>query len=390
MRPASRAGFAALVAACLSLPVVGAEPQAGQATEPSIVFTMPRDGEHAAGLESVTVKLEPPDVPFKSVRMYADGRLLCTVERRPIACEWDAGVRVTDHVLSAVATLADGRIIHQSIRTKGIPYYTDNVDVNVIHVTTLVRDGAGGFVRDLGRGDFRITDRGVRQAISFFPPPGNVPLEIIVAVDISGSMADAMPQVKSAVKKFVTALRPKDQQRLMAFNDNPITLAGPTATLEERLRKIDRLAPWGGTALFDLIVQAIDQMGSQNSRRVLVVFTDGEDLDSHINQGTAERRLEMSDVVLYAIGQGRAASVKELKGVLERLAQRSGGRAFFEEVDALDGVFASILEELAAQYLLGFAPTDDTPDGSWHPITVEVPGKNYQVRARQGYRAKLR
>jgi VWFA-related protein len=389
MPPASRTGFATLAAACLGLSLVGAEPRAGQAAAPNIVFTMPKDGELAAGVVSVTVRLEPPDVPFKSVRLYADGRLLCTVERRPIACDWDAGVRVVDHVLSAVATLADGRVIHQAIRTKGIPY-AENVDVNVIHVTTLVRNGAGGFVRDLRREDFRITDRGVRQNISFFPPPGDVPLEIIVAVDISGSMTDAMPQVKSAVKKFVTALRPKDQQRLMAFNDNPITLAGPTATLEERLRKIDRLAPWGGTALFDLIVQAIDQMGSQNSRRVLVVFTDGEDLDSHINQGTAERRLEMSDVVLYAIGQGRASSVKELKGVLERLAQRSGGRAFFEEVDALDGVFSSILEELAAQYLLGFAPTDDIPDGSWHPITVEVPGKHYQVRARQGYRAKLR
>jgi Ca-activated chloride channel family protein len=291
--------------------------------------------------------------------------------------------------LSAVVTLADGRVIRRAIRTKGIPY-AENVDVNIIHVTTLVKDGAGNFVRNLTRGDFRVADRGVQQNISFFPPPGDVPLEIVVAVDISGSMTDAMPQVKSAVKKFVAALRPKDQVRLMAFNDSPITLAGPTATLEERLRKIDRLAPWGGTALFDVIVQAIDQMGSQNSRRVLVVFSDGEDLNSHIVQGTAEHRLEMSDVVLYAIGQGRAASAKDLKDVLERLAQRSGGRAFFEEPDALDGAFASILEELAAQYLLGFAPTDDTPDGSWHPLTVEVPGKNYKVRARQGYRAKLR
>jgi VWFA-related protein len=199
-----------------------------------------------------------------------------------------------------------------------------------------------------------------------------------------------MPQVKSAVKKFIGALRPKDQLQLMAFNDNPITLAGPTSSLEERLRKIDRLAPWGGTALFDVIVQAIDQMGSQSSRRVLVVFTDGEDRDSHIAQGNVERRLEMSDAVLYAIGQGRAPQVKDLKTVLERLAQKSGGRAFFEEVEALDGVFANILEELAAQYLLGFAPTDDRPDGSWHPLSVDVPGKNYQVRAKQGYRAKLR
>jgi VWFA-related protein len=305
-------------------------------------------------------------------------------------CDWDAGTGVVAHVLSAVVTLADGRVIRQSIRTKALPPYTQSVDVDVIHVTTLVRDDAGNFVRNLRRGDFRVTDRGVRQTISFFPPPGDVPLEIIVAVDISGSMSDAMPQVRSAVKRFVSALRSKDQQWLMVFNDTPITLAGPTSTLEERLRKIDRLAPWGGTALFDVIVQAINQMGARNSRRVLVLFTDGEDRDSHILESTVERRLEMSDVVLYAIGQGQATSVKELRNVLERLAQRSGGRAYFESVEALDGVFAGILEELAAQYLLGFAPTDDTKDGSWHPLTVEVPGRNYHIQARQGYRAELR
>jgi len=389
MRLVGRGGVAMLVAAGLCLSIVAAEPPAGQSAAPRLVFTTPADGVPVAGPTRVAVRLEPPDTPFRSVRLYADGQLLCTLDRAPLACPWDAGARVEQHVLNAVATLADGRIIREAIRTRGIPY-AENVDVNVIHITALVKDGAGNYVRNLTRDAFRVTDRGVRQNISYFPPPGNVPLEIIVAVDISGSMSDAMPQVKSAVKKFVSALRPTDQQRLMAFNDSPITLAGPAASLEERLRKIDRLAPWGGTALFDVIVQAIDQMGSQGSRRVLVVFTDGEDRDSHIIQATAERRLEMSDAVLYAIGQGRAPNVKSLKTVLERLAQRSGGQAFFEDLEGLDGVFASILEELSNQYLLGFAPTDDTRDGSWHPLTVEVPGKDYRVRARQGYRARLR
>jgi VWFA-related protein len=390
VRPVVRTGLAILVAAGLGLPVVGTEPQAGQAEAPRIVFATPTDGEHAVGPTPVTVDVEPPGTKFKSVRVYADGRLLCTVERAPIACAWDAGTRVTDHVLNAVAILADGRIIRGEIHTKGIPGYIEDVDVDVIHITTLVRDAAGAFVRDLKRTDFRVTDRGVRQTVSFFPPPGDVPLEIIVAVDISGSMTEAMPQVKSAVKKFVSALRPKDKQWLMVFNDNPITLAGPTASLEERLRKIDRLEPWGGTALYDVIVRAIDQMGSRGSRRVLVVFTDGEDRDSIIAQTAAERRLEMSDAVLYAIGQGQARQMEALKTVLKRLAQKSGGLAFFENLDALDGVFATILEELSNQYLLGFAPTDGSRDGSWHPLTVDVPGKDYQIRARQGYRAKLR
>jgi VWFA-related protein len=379
-----------LVAAGLGLPTVGAGPQAGQAAAPRVVFATPANGEHAAGPTAVTVRLEPPGTPFKSVRLYVGDRLLCTVQREPITCAWDAGTGVAGHVLSAVATLADGQIIRGKISTKGIPGYIEGVDVDVVHITTLVRDGAGAFVRDLKRTDFRVADRGIRQTVSFFPPPGNVPLEIIVAVDISGSMTDAMLQVKSAVKKFVSALRPTDRQWLMAFNDNPITLAGPTASLEERLRKVDRLAPWGGTALYDVIVRAIDQMGSQGSRRVLVVFTDGEDRDSVVAQAAAERRLEMSDVLLYAIGQGQATNVEELKTVLKRLAEKTGGLAFFEDLGALDGVFASILEELSNQYLLGFEPIDAKRDGSWHPLTVDVPGKDYRIRARHGYRAKLR
>ena len=386
MRPASRRVLAVLVAASLGVPVVGA----GQAAAPRVVFTAPADGDHAVGPTQVTVRLEPPGTPFKSVRLYVDGRLLCTVERPPISCAWDAGTRVADRVLSAVATLVDGRVVRGMIGTKGIPGYIEGVDVDVVHITTLVRDGAGAFVRDLKRADFRVTDRGVRQTISFFPPPGDVPLEIIVAVDISGSMTDAMPQVKSAVKKFVSALRPKDQQWLMAFNDSPITLAGPTAGLEERLRKVDWLAPWGGTALYDVIVRAIDQMGSRGSRRVLVVFTDGEDRDSIIAQSAAERQLEMSDVLLYAIGQGQAPKVEQLKTVLKRLAEKTGGLAFFEDLGALDDVFTVILEELSNQYLLGFEPTDGKRDGSWHPLTVNVPGKDYRIRARQGYRAKVR
>ena len=284
--------------------------------------------------------------------------------------------------------LADGRRVPRAIRTTGVSH-AESVDVDAVHIPVLVTDGSGRFVRGLPREAFRITERQVVQAISYFASE-NVPLEIIVAVDVSGSMTDAMPHVKRAVKTFVSALRPTDNVTLIGFNDNVFTLTRPSADLAARLRAIDRLEPWGGTALYDVIVQAIEQLGRQPGRRVLVVFTDGEDLNSHIALAAAERRVEASDAVLYAIGQGRAPRVKELKTVLERLSQKSGGRAFFEDLDGLDQVFANILEELSNQYLLGFISTDTSRDGSWRPLTVEIPGKNYRIRARQGYRAEKR
>jgi VWFA-related protein len=316
------------------------------------------------------------------------GRVVCTLERPPFECAWDAGPQVIEHVLRAVAVTADGQRLARSIRTQGTGY-VERVDVDVVHVTASVTDADGHFVRGLPRGAFRIAEDKVPQSITYFASE-NVPLEIIVAVDVSGSMKDAMPQVKAAVKAFLSALRPSDRVTVIGFNDNVFTLARPGVDLATRLKAIDRLAPWGGTALYDVIVQAIEQLGRQAGRRVLVIFTDGEDLNSHIALDAAERTLEGSDAVLYPIGQGRAPKVKELKNILERLARKSGGRAFFADIEKLDQVFANILEELSNQYLLGFVPADARRDGRWRTLSVELPGKDYRIRARQGYRAEKR
>ena len=368
--------------------VLGAALTSAQLREPSLVVVSPGDGAYLSGAATFAVRVDPPGTEVKSVTLYVDGRVICTIDRPPYECAWDAGTQVAEHVLRAVAVTADGRRVTGSIRTQGTAY-SERVEVDVVHITASVVDGDGRFVRGLPRDAFRIAEDKVRQDITYFASE-NVPLEIIVAVDVSGSMKDAMPQVKVAVKKFLTALRPADRVTLIGFNDNVFTLARPGVDLAARLKAVDRLAPWGGTALYDVIVQAIDQLGRQPGRRVLLVFTDGEDLNSHIALDVAERRLEASDAVLYPIGQGRAPKVKALKSVLDRLAQKSGGRAFFADLDKIDQVFANILEELSNQYLLGYVPADSRRDGRWRTLSVELPGKDYRIRARQGYRAEKR
>ncbi|MEI6666989.1 MAG: VWA domain-containing protein [Acidobacteriota bacterium] len=354
----------------------------------SIVFVSPEENSYASGPVNLQVRVEPGSAGVKSVSLFADGRLLCALERAPFECAWDAGPKVIEHQIRAVVTMAGGQRIARSMRTRGVAY-VESVNVDVVHVTVSVTDGAGRFVRGLPRNAFRLSEDGVRQAITHFAAE-NVPLEIIVAVDVSGSMTDAIDQVKSAVKKFLSALRPQDRVSVIGFNDNVFTVARPAADLAARLKAVDRLAPWGGTALYDVIVQAIDQLDRQAARRVLVVFTDGEDLNSHITLSAAERRLEGSDVVMYAIGQGQARTHGELRTLLDRFAQKSGGRAFFDDVDALDATFSAILEELSNQYLLGYVPSDERKDGRWRAVKVELPGKEYRTRARQGYRATPR
>jgi Ca-activated chloride channel family protein len=381
-----RAQGVCVLLAMAVVPAIGAAslPGAPRQAPVTLSFASPADGDYASGPLTLKVEISPRDTPVKSVSLFADGRLLCTVERPPFECPWDAGREVVAHTLRAVAVLGDGQRVARAIRTRGVAY-TEAVDVDVVHVTATVTDGDGRFVRGLPRQRFRVVEDNVPQEITYFAAE-NVPLEIIVAVDVSGSMTDAMAQLKQATKKFLSALRPTDRVTLIGFNDNVFTLARPGADLAARLRAVDRLAPWGGTALYDVVVQAVDQLGRQPGRRVLVVFTDGEDLNSHVSVRVAEDRLGASDVVLYPIGQGRAVESKPLKEVLERLARKTGGRAFFQEAQQLEGAFGQIVEELSNQYLLGYVPKNGGRNGAWRTVNVEVSDRALKVRARQGYR----
>lgn len=360
-------------------------PTSGQSPDPVIVFESPRDEGYAGGETTIRIRIEPADAPVRSVSLFADGSLVCTLERPPFACRWNAGRAITEHVLRATVTLADGRRVARSIRTKGVEY-TETVDVDVVQITATVTSGRNRFVRGLDKGAFRVYEDGVRQAITTFEAE-DTPLEIVVAVDFSSSMKPAMPTVKGAVKKFLSNLRSADRVTILAFNNAVFTVAGPQADLAGRLRAIDRLSPWGGTALYDVIVKSVRSLGQQSGRRAMVVFSDGEDLHSKVPLEAAERLLESSDAVVYAIGQGRARENLNFRAILERLAEKSGGQAFFADLDGLDRVFHEIIADLSNQYVIGYVPEDTRKDGRWREIRVELPGTGYQVRARRGYRA---
>jgi len=160
----------------------------------------------------------------------------------------------------------------------------------------------------------------------------------------------------------------------------------PTDPPEERIRAVDRLAPWGATALYDVIIGGVETLGLRTGRKALIVFSDGEDQGSHVTIDQVEQRLQASDVTLYMIGQGRGLSVDRLRRVMDRLANPTGGRVFaMSSIDELSGAFDTLLEELSHQYLIGYPPPGDNRDGKYHAITVRVDGHK-NVRARQGYR----
>jgi VWFA-related protein len=208
---------------------------------------------------------------------------------------------------------------------------------------------------------------------------------------MSMSMKGSLEAVKEAAKRFLAGLKPSDQVTLLGFNDNITTLARRTTDKEYLAHAIDRLAPWGGTALYDVTIGALDLLGRQKGRRSVVLFTDGDDQSSHATLDAAIARAESSDATIYAIGQGRAVRASDLQDLLQRLARISGGRAFFPpDANKVQKDFEDILEDLRNQYMISYPVPDNRRDGAWHRIRIEVAGGKYQVRARQRYQFSAR
>ena len=348
-----------------------------------LTIRSPEGGDYLSGPTLLQARIDPPDVAA-GVTFFVDGRQVCALSHPPFECEWDAGQAIVEHQVRAVGTLLGGGRIVQTLRTKGLTY-NERVDVNVVQVTVTVSDSRGKFIRGIPQSAFHISEDGRPQAITHFASD-DVPLELVAAIDISGSMAPAMPKLKKAVKEFLADVPTRDQVTLLGFNDNIFTLTRKATDPADRAKAVDRLAPWGATALYDVLLRGIEMLGRQTGRKALVAFTDGEDQGSHATIGDVERRLQTSDITLYMIGQGRGVTMEPLRKIMERLSTPTGGRALFtDSIDELHNAFADLLDELSNQYLLGYAPSNTKKDDTWRRIKVDVDGQ-HDVRARQGYR----
>jgi Ca-activated chloride channel family protein len=351
----------------------------------ALVFDTPRTDEYVSGPILLRAHVEPRSVRPVKVSFYADGRHVCSLDRPPFECPWDAGPAVVEHNLRAVAQLADGSRLVATVRTAGAGY-VESVDVDVIQVPVVVTEG-GRFVEGLTREAFALREDGRPQRITFFAAADS-PLEVVVAIDVSGSMSAALDGVKAAVTRFLRALRPTDSVTLLGFNDTVFTIARNAKTVEERVAAVAQLESWGGTALYDAASRGISMLGRRPGRRALVMFTDGDDKVSRLTQDDVRRKLDSGNVMFYGVAQGRAVDTVELEQVLRQFAQSTGGRAFAErDAAGLDRAFRQIVDELSHHYLLGYTSTNPARDGTWRRVEVDTPGRKLRIRAREGYRA---
>jgi Ca-activated chloride channel homolog len=351
---------------------------------PEIRITSPLPDEVVSGPTGLAANVVPHD-DVQVVSFFVNGRLVCEVERPPYRCGWDPGRSIRGYHVRVVALLAGGRRLVANVHTKDLGY-VEKVRADAVLVPVIVTQ-RGEFVRGLKKQDFELFEDGVPQSIASLGSE-DVPLDLVLAVDISGSMEDAIAEVRPAVKHLLSKLRPRDAATLIGFNDTMFVVAQRETDQRAREEAVDLLTPWGGTALYDATVRALDLVSQAWGRKGVVVFSDGDDRHSLTPRETAMARVEASDAMLYTVGFGSGATVPSLRASLEGYARSTGGRAFFpRRASDLDAVFDQIIAELANQYVLSYSSTNLEQDSRWRDIKVQVRTGKYNIRARRGYRA---
>ena len=267
------------------------------------------------------------------------------------------------------------------------------VQVEAVSLSVAVSDRRGRFVSGLTAEDFVVREDGVPQKLTFFQAEA-APLTILVLLDASLSMRVSLDYVKEAAATFVERLWEGDRAMIGEFNDR-VRFGGEFTEDRRRLTSsIFALNPLGPTALYDASILALERLHfSDGDRKVLLVFTDGDDsrnmgFGSEASAGDAIEAARLTDSVVYAIGfEGNGARVN--KRFLRRLASETGGQALFpERTGDLIGSFERIEADMHAQYRLAYLPRNAEQDGAWRELKVEVRGRrDLTARTRNGYYA---
>lgn len=356
----------------------------------SVVITSPSPRMVLVGRIVLAAEVRPATTEVTEVEFFVDGVPVCTVKMPPYRCTWNAGSNVRPRAVRAVARRPAGPPVATAMRTRGM-VVDDAVDVDAVVVSVRVTDRNGRFVPGLTREDFRLVEDGVPQDVAGFRAE-DAGAEVVIALDMSGSMVPALGEVRSATRLFLEALRPQDAVTLAAFSANLRVVAAPSLGLAERRARLDELQPAGNTALYDAMVRA-SELFADSGQRAVVVFTDGVDVVSRSSMGSVRTALQSADVGLYVLAQGKAASDSGLRSRLTGLARETGGAAYFSSrLSALHGQFAAIADDIAHRYVLSFTPARPLGDGAWRRLEVGLtdPALQHTVRAREGYLALRR
>ncbi len=304
-------------------------------------------------------------------------------------------------VLATCLAAAGGRAFGQAAPPAGQPQqpYTIEAEVNVVSVTAVVFDKNGHPVHGLGPQDVQLLEDGVPQELSYFreassqgDPKDRVPLSGVRVLDTSGSMNQSLPFLQEAVLSFVYKLDEVDQALVVSFNESVKGSAEFTGDTDRLERFVEGLQAWGGTSLYDAIHYSLERIKGQPGRKALVVFSDGADTTSTMEDKAVVDYARSVEATVYCIGfkGNNGFGLSGPRGFLRKIASETGGQYFSpEKVGDLVKVFNEISNELKNHYLLAYTPKRPA-DGSWRAIQLKLNRPGLEVRVRKGYFAVAR
>jgi Ca-activated chloride channel family protein len=271
--------------------------------------------------------------------------------------------------------------------------------LDLVNVTVTVRDGRGGLVSDLTAEDFVVREDGRPQRLEVFAPaavPGareELALNLGMLFDTSESMRKDLRLSQESAIRFLDAI-PRARDLLLIFFDRDIRISRYSSENQQGIfGRILETKGEGYTALHDAIAVYLSRVAGTPGRRVLVLFSDGDDITSQVPPGEVQRLVRSSDVTIYPVafpGENRKNSSEALRArsFLHSLAELSGGRVFQPTASReLAAIYQSILDELGTQYVLGYVSDDPRHDGKFRRISVQLKRPDLKLRHRPGYDA---
>ena len=267
--------------------------------------------------------------------------------------------------------------------------------VNEVRVVFTVTDRHGRYIKDLKRDDFKVIDDQKPAELRSFRSETDLPLQVGLLVDASNSVRDRFKFEQEAAIEFLNAIiRPRyDKAFVVGFDATPEVTQDFTDNTEGLSAGVRMLRAGGGTAMYDALYFAcrdklLKQEQTGSVRRAIILLSDGEDNLSHVTREEAIEMAQRADVIVYTI----STNISGMKGkgdkVLERIADATGGRAFFPfQMRDVSDAFLSIQEELRSQYAVAYKPADFAADGRYRTIAILAQDKGMKVRTRKGYYA---
>lgn len=350
--------------------------------QPAVVELLsPVDGDVVAGETEVRVAVDGAQV--ERVDVYVRGRLVGSAVPPEWRFTWTAPLDLSGTEIVALAYAGGSVVTRASVRTAAAGF-SELVQVVGVDLFPVVLDRRGRYVRDLAQEEFTVLEDGRPVELDGFERTVR-DFDLVIVLDVSGSMSGQIGVVQSAAESLVARLDDEDQVAVYAFNHGLRRVSPMTADKGLARKAIRELSASGGTALYDSLLQVLEELPVTGvGRTVVVVFSDGRDESSLVPLSAVVARARKMRVVVYSVATEEVADGGKGRFDLEQITSGTGGLAFpIRKLTEIGSAFEEMFSDIQAQYRLSYTPLPG-PAGL-RRIEVRVARKGLRVRCRESY-----